>query len=397
MSSCPICTDEYSIRSPGKVQQCCSSVLCQDCLYSHIKSVLEEGVTGDGRKNLSCPFGCGEDVPDRTVRESFQTKHPNFPRLLIGRPLYNISSWLGIIHPMFRERAAIYFWRFSQSLAERNDLQLYEKWSLSMALSHKINHDTHSSMSDETDKKGEKEEMQDASHVYTHVIHCPRPDCECLWLTNVPYRKKKLAHERQYNKEKRHDEAPKSFTKSLILSCSAALFFKPIPPEKEESMMNENGYTTAHWMNPIDIDVFNIIKVEKKMHTGSRNVLHTGRSKSARDETNKDGRIVSCPTCHHQFCGLCSRPWSTLSNSSGIRVTHTGRLCSIYGQRASNDDDFLQAADAGDARFCPGCSMRTNRIDGCNHSKSGVGMLEQLFVVQFLQKSCIMSNWLNLI
>ncbi len=341
MVSCPICTEDYSASRPGKVQRCCGSNLCQNCLYSHIKSILEEGITGAGRQSLSCPFGCGQTVSDQIVRESFRAKNTSFLRLVVGLPIYNICLYLGCF------QTAIYFWRFSQAPSERNDLQLYEKWSLTTALSYRVEN-----------KSEENKVEMDANHVYVHVTHCPRPNCECLWLSHEPYRKKKLKHERQYNNKKRHDEAPASFSKSLMLSFSS-VFFKPLPPEKEEAMMNKNGFTTDHWMNPIDVDVFDLKRQKKR-----RSYMSLNR----RDENN-DGRLVTCPSCDYRFCGLCSRPWTTLSNSSGIRVTHNGKLCSIYGQRASDDDDFLQAADIGDAKFCPGCSMRTNRTDGCNHSK----------------------------
>jgi hypothetical protein len=44
--------------------------------------------------------------------------------------------------------------------------------------------------------------------------------------------------------------------------------------------------------------------------------------------------------------------------------------CKSYNKKsvsASDHNEFLNMADAGDARLCPGCSMRTNRTDGCNH------------------------------
>jgi hypothetical protein len=354
MTSCPICAEDYSIKSPGKVQSCCKTVLCQSCLYSHIKSILEEGITGEGRKKILCPFGCGVSLSDLATRESFQSQHWSFLRLLVGRSIYLALCCLSSVHPIFLEKAA-FWWRLAMSPAERQDLQLYERWSLSVALSSTSDQQ----LDDDGKKKKDNGIEMDANHLYTHVIHCPRPDCECLWLVNKKYRKRKLDNERSYNNRNRHDEAPKGFTKSLLLSCSSYLFFKPLPPEKEEAIMNKNGYTTAHWMKPIDIDPFNL-KSQKKGRF--HNALHTDQ-----EEGQKDGRLVCCPSCSHRFCGLCSRPWSTLSRSSGIRVSHTGKLCSIHGQRAMDDDDFLQAADAGDARLCPGCSMRTNRSDGCNH------------------------------
>ena len=397
-ATCPICAEDYSIGSPGKVLQCCSSILCQNCLYSHITSILEEGITGEGRKQLTCPFGCKDGtcrsgtidsnmISDKTVRETFRAKHQHpssLPRYIIGRFLYTLFSMMGRLHPtsmrICQDKITL-FWRFSQSLGERKDLELYAKWNLSVGLSHKIDNDDsgeNKNQNSNNHKTGAKSNIYhgSATHVYVHVMQCPRADCECLWLVHKPYREKKLAHERQYNAhkhQKRHDQAPKSYTmSSLMLNCSS-MFYKPIAPEKEEAMMNKYGYTTAHWMNPIDIDVFQLTLTGKGQSRSRTHGRHNDRlrllstSINAPRDQHHDGRMVVCPACDHEFCGLCARPWSALSNSSGVRVCHTGKLCSLYSKRASDDDGFLDAADAGDARLCPGCSMRTNRTDGCNH------------------------------
>jgi len=273
----------------------------------------------------------------------------------------------------------------AQSTGERQDLQLYERWSLGVALSSSAPVSASASAptldqgGTSTGSNGSKEMLLqdeassscnitvgDANHVYTHVLYCPRPNCECLWLVHEPYRKEKLANERSHNNQKRHDQAPKGFSKKLMLSYSS-FFFKPTHPEKEEAMMNKDGYTTIHWMNPIDIDVFDSKHLKKK----KKSKYATTMEKAAQD--GKDGRLVTCPGCRYQFCGLCARPWSTIAKRSGIRVTHNRQLCSIYGQRASDDDDFLTAAEVGDAKCCPGCSMRTNRTSGCNHMSCPCG------------------------
>lgn len=353
MNNCPICTEDFISKNPGKIQICCNAVICQNCLYSHIKSILEEGVTGDGRKNLVCPFGCGSSILDSTVRNCFRVKHLHIARFMIGRLLYHFVSCVGCINSSILDKAVL-FWKFAQSAGERQDLQLYERWSLSVALSSSAPTPTLGNGGKSTDSASSPDSNElDANHVYTHVLHCPRPNCECLWLVNEQYRKNKLDNERSHNNQKKHDQAPKGFGKKIMLSYSS-FFYKPIIPEKEEAMMNKHGYTTAHWMNPIDIDVFDSKHLQQKKKRGY-------------PVSAEDGRLVICPGCRHEFCGLCVRPWSTIAKKSGIRVTHRGRLCSIYGQRASDDDDFLTAAEAGDARCCPGCSMRTNRTFGCNH------------------------------
>lgn len=349
--SCLICAEDFSFKKPAKILKCCSKVLCQDCLYSHIKSILEEGITGDGRKELACPFGCGSTICDSQVREAFRMKHFDIFRYICGMSLYKLVSIFGILD------GASWCWDFAKSAGEKLDLQHYYRWSLGVALSSPVESDrkpveTHSS------EKGLCSEAtyneMDANHIYTKVIYCPQPDCECLWLVNSLYYKKKMGNERSHYNRKKHDEAPTGMKNKFMLSYNS-LFYKPIKAEKEEKIMNKNGYTTEHWLNPIDIDMFDEKHVSKMKQ---RIDLQSSRS---------DGRLVTCPSCRYQFCGLCSRPWTTISKYSGIRVCHEGQLCAKYGCKASGDVEFLAAAEAGDARCCPGCSLRTNRIDGCNH------------------------------
>jgi len=52
----------------------------KNCLYLHIKSILEEGAAGgSGRKELKCPYGFGSCISDATVQVCTHTKH--YPRL----------------------------------------------------------------------------------------------------------------------------------------------------------------------------------------------------------------------------------------------------------------------------------------------------------------------------
>lgn len=363
-SCCPICTEDFDLQSPGKILTCCGSVLCQNCLYSHIKSILGEGITGDGRRELSCPFGCGATISDLTVRACFQIKHIGLFRFFLGRSMFQICCFLGaVLHPFFLEKA-ILFWRFAQSLGERQDLNLYERWSLTVALSNESSFTNTSSKNDCNDKKQSSDKLlhketslpteADASQMYVHVLHCPRPNCECLWLVNKEFRRRKL-----------QNENPRELRKKILVSCSS-YFYKPILPEEEEAIMDQNGFTTEHWLNPIDVDVFNPQNFHKA--AGKKRSLYLEQSNDC-----KDGRLVTCPGCKHQFCGLCSRPWHTIGKSSGNRISHNRQQCSSYGQRASDDDEFLLSAEAGDARCCPGCSMRTNRTFGCNHMSCPCG------------------------
>ena len=191
--SCLICAEDFSLKKPAKILKCCSKIICQDCLYSHIKSILEEGITGDGRKELACPFGCGASVSDLQVRECFRMKHFDVFRYICGMLLYKLVSIFGLLN-----RAA-WCWDFAKSKGEKLDLQHYYRWSLGVALSSTVEPDSNPVESHPSEKGlcGETtcNEM-DASHVYTRVLYCPKPDCECLWLVNSLYYKKKMGNER---------------------------------------------------------------------------------------------------------------------------------------------------------------------------------------------------------
>eukprot|EP00560_Eucampia_antarctica_P003096 CAMPEP_0197836242 /NCGR_PEP_ID=MMETSP1437-20131217/28339_1 /TAXON_ID=49252 ORGANISM="Eucampia antarctica, Strain CCMP1452" /NCGR_SAMPLE_ID=MMETSP1437 /ASSEMBLY_ACC=CAM_ASM_001096 /LENGTH=153 /DNA_ID=CAMNT_0043442267 /DNA_START=803 /DNA_END=1261 /DNA_ORIENTATION=+ len=143
-------------------------------------------------------------------------------------------------------------------------------------------------------------------------------------------------------------------TQSLLQSASAWLFFSPTSAEKEEGIMNDSGkYTTEHWLSATDIHPFR--------HTQSSPANKTAAAAAA------DGRKVICPNCHFSFCGLCVRPWNTLRKNK--RSSHDNFPCAVYAQRSNSaeNDDFLITADSCGAKCCPGCSMRTNRTEGCNH------------------------------
>jgi len=369
-------------------------------------------VTGEGRKKLACPFGCGEDLSDTTVRNAISQYHWHWS-VSVWNTYYYVTlgplfyfCWYHYCrcrHPdLLEERMERVWFRLTKTLEEVRDLKLYERWSLTTALS-QLNQEEHGNDSDSAGddtnndndgnrsnkKKGKKNENSnaDANRVYTHVQHCPRPNCECLWLINTPYHHRKLENERTYNHKQRPEEAPKGFTKSLIMSASSWLFFKPLDAEVEEQIMDRNGFTTLHWMNANDIDIFRKARIAANgtgdsigTGTGNGNGIHTGgRIRSAiatmtQQDSNdsrgiaKDGRRVTCPGCEYHFCALCSRPWSTISKHNTARIVkHTGRLCAVYAKKVLDDDDYIDMADCGDARCCPGCSMRTNRTDGCNH------------------------------
>jgi hypothetical protein len=103
------------------------------------------------------------------------------------------------------------------------------------------------------------------------------------------------------------------------------------------------------------------------------NMGHGGRGLFALDgdETPRDGRRMVCAKCHVVFCGLCRQPWA-----NGRRKSHETLSCRGYRRilPSANDTEFSFIAAGFGARMCPGCSLRTSRISGCNHMSCPCGV-----------------------
>ena len=162
-SSCLFCTEDFSLTagSPHRAigVPCCGKQICQNCLYRHILSVIEEGVTGQGRTKLSCPMGCGIELTDKTVRTTIDREHPSS----FGWILWIwMLGWVGYFNSSADQ------WYRRHSRLARNDLDKYNTWSLTLAL-----------------------------RTIDGVQCCPAPDCGYQWITNPKYRKHKIIQEQQ--------------------------------------------------------------------------------------------------------------------------------------------------------------------------------------------------------
>mmetsp|Transcript_22041 Transcript_22041/g.25496 ORF Transcript_22041/g.25496 Transcript_22041/m.25496 type:complete len:528 (-) Transcript_22041:223-1806(-) len=471
--SCMLCIENYTPRwnpfrfftissSPSSHLEthlpCCNQSICCSCFYLHIKSIIEEGMTGQGRKSMMCPFGCGAEIHDIAIRTSFHVYHLNTPtitststninssitstdgnqnqrsriqkvaaiirlfftrfRIFLGKSLYyTVTSLSWIIYyntfmlcscccfknnnkdsnkdsntdsnnqnSIHSHRSRFNHWMnqynttklklrsiLIKTSSELQDLEMYFRWSLTIALSSLATSSTitttatlaataanNSSSGDYKtfdDISKDQQQNLDSNAMYIHVTRCPAPNCDCLWLTNKVFHDQKVQNEKKYNNNS---------TYKILKSATTFLFYKPVHPSEEEQIMDKNGYTTEHWLQPHDLQFLN----GKHTTTNHGETLNRRAVIDRSKDTNisQDGRVVSCPTCDLNFCALCAKPWYTLHKKSGRRISHTGMLCSAYNNKSISDDgDFLSAANMVDARLCPGCSMRTDRTDGCNH------------------------------
>ena len=471
-NSCPICIEDYTNTNGNSIgnnssngcfcspftglfsqqnsfkkvtlSSCCNRDLCHKCLYAHIKSVLEEGITLQGRTSLSCPFpDCNHTLTDEIVRKSFaqngndendandEDKFGHLKRraylvayhLLIGtldisilmnkfaRCLNDSIIYLffpflamdaqnqtqrqrqqGKLRKMY-DHVIFQKYRLNHSLLkctqkELDDLELYERWSLTIALNLNAHTDantndteTDSNTSSDSEYEHIDKDIGDANQMYTHVTRCPTPNCPCLWLTNRRYYNEKVQNEQKYSSKKKRRLSkikPRSSTTGKISKMLYKPFIKylytPLGPEREEGIMNENGYTIEHWLNHNDIDTFSTAfsTSSNTATTSTNHLLNRVALRNRRADTNidQDGRVSRCPLCKETFCNLCQQPWHSLHHKTGAFVSHTNQRCSDYQKASmstSERDELVTINNAIEARLCPGCGMRTNRTAGCNH------------------------------
>jgi hypothetical protein len=509
-------------------------------LYAHIKSVLQEGITLQGRTALSCPFydsvadsvavaadsvsssssSCQATIRDECIRACFQqnstatdtdrngneaTPHAaitttmatiattmaaitttmattaykyskrilsKFTYRLIIAPvttllLYAIQlyrcvfqtpsnwNWNYKYHPAqintmtYKFRDKLILWKHGlkhallvRGTTEEIDLELYERWSLTLALNLKNenenddndnesndneNNDNENNLVDDdssttcmTKKKKWKKKYSTTknknnsnnnnnnnsnnqnnnnqnnnsnnnqnssnssstttSQMYTHVTRCPTPNCPYLWLTSKPFYNEKLKNELKYTTSSSSNNGTSgagegaaalasstSSTSSIMQSAKTFFFYKTIHPNREQELLQQAGYTSEHWLHSTDVNLF-------ETNVYNNNVNHTNESITNRHKDPnicKDGRAAHCPLCQHTFCNLCLQPWYARHAKKWQQfLSHTNTTCNTHFQKSVSKDEQHELEtinNAIEARLCPGCGMRTNRIDGCNH------------------------------
>jgi hypothetical protein len=201
---CPICAETMS-ASLGR--PCCGQQLCQSCLYRHIISVFEEGITGSGRMQLLCPMGCARPLHDKEIRDCLSRQHSHAVWSVFGGLIMYLMQggiyFFGWNHYYYYYQDPLQTSRYYESWlywgrtrAERQDLRRYEQWSLAVALR---------TMVKESNKNGKEDEQI--------VQHCPAPDCDYAWLVaNPAYRRSKATSARR-QKDLSVDRSPQARAK----------------------------------------------------------------------------------------------------------------------------------------------------------------------------------------
>lgn len=290
-NECMICAEPMSLSFWATKRRmisrpCCGQVCCQSCLFRHIMSITEEGITNQGRSKILCPLGCGQSIQDSCIRECIQREYKQnvFQRIwgIFIMALVTFTGWFELQDPMRTSRYYLMWMRFMKTSAERAALRRYQQWNLAVGLR----------------QSGEE------------TMTCPAPDCGCTWIVASPrYRHQKRVHEQQ-----------RTF-----------LWYSPLKPEPNDNMWVLSEYVNLLIAPP--------------------------------EEETRDGRRAVCPKCHALFCGICRSPWNATR-----RKSHAGVTCKTHRKNfAGADSEYAFVGQLQNARTCPGCSLRTSRVDGCNH------------------------------
>jgi hypothetical protein len=415
--SCAICCEEQPFGAWWQRRKCCirkrsrenqesalasgDVLVCPSCLFNHVKSILNEnGGAGGGRASVQCPLGCGYAMTDVEIRSIIQREYFSFWKHFIVRDILQTEEFLSQtmlvlmgtllcicqtkyykqVQSSLHQRFFALRQHFTVTEEERQELRRYEMWSVRTAIATRSN------------EEKEREEL----------ICCPAPDCINMWFTSVPYRRYKQVNEEsssESSSEHHHahcgqparandDQAGGSFRQRMtqkLLSMAHHIMYKPPPSANEVDFMGgeEAKLNFLFWVDGYDLQ-------------GSR-MHHT---------PSKDGRKLICSMCSAEFCGLCRKPWmalkiprhlrgshsnqvsllaalgahSTGNNGGPQRTSHEGKSCEAFGAKAATREDEDEAdeyafiAAALQARYCPGCSMRTQRAEGCNHMTCPCGM-----------------------
>jgi len=311
---CQICADNMSKLNPdGKRRpqklSCCRNLICQTCLYRHLRSCFEEGMIGQGRNKLKCPMGCGSEISDQEVRSIIRRQNPlGIIQLLSNYILLLIFRWLGSLNrddTLKNARNYLMWCSANYSREAMIDIQRYHQWSLVVAVRNQP------------------------------VRYCPSPNCDYMWYTNENYRR----------------------LKTRLESKPTYLFYKP--PKRD------NKTTGTHkWVEPEFLDLSNYRTAYREIdNSDGRKMVcakclftfcglcqrpwgYEASRKSHRDISckkyerrnphDKDFTLVACLTnarscprcsmriqrsegCNHmicpcgkEFCYVCERTWSAL-------------------------------------------------------------------------------------
>jgi len=199
-------------------------------------------------------------------------------------------------------------------------------------------------------------------------IHCRAPDCPNLWLLSHRFRQHKLANEPRCSSSSNSEQpsSPKrSFTerykswRQSVVVATANLFYEPPKPEDELAFYEgSNPSELLFWVDSVD---------------PRGNFVAHKPSNDGQNTTHSIHWIAMKLMERKQSTSMVSSVLQSATTTMTKRISHEGKACETFllkTQTTANnkeEESYTFAAQAMQARCCPGCSMRTQRIAGCNH------------------------------
>jgi len=156
---CPTCIEPLT-QSNSIFQPCCRKTLCTTYLFSHIHSILSDFLERGGSTVFACPFACNSEFSDGQDRDSIKRKFTSQFLTVVGLIVFRIILCFGLVaekgywgrdgkkignfnlcwNTAAKKRTKYDWWMIlTKTFGERIELSLYERWSLTLALSRSAN------------------------------------------------------------------------------------------------------------------------------------------------------------------------------------------------------------------------------------------------------------------
>uniref|UniRef100_A0A7S2KR67 RBR-type E3 ubiquitin transferase n=1 Tax=Leptocylindrus danicus TaxID=163516 RepID=A0A7S2KR67_9STRA len=327
---CQICYTHKTESSSSIIQNtCCPTKICQDCRYKHVESIIKDRTSF---RPLHCPFGCNHELTERDVRFIIKRRH------------------------------TCQFWMITDTILKKIKKTTAFEWRLVLTSVLILCYGYYGFI----------------IRVVLYILFFPFTNgrlVPCSYITVILSR---WAWRRGYRsiwdfirpgRQAVENELELYEQWSIESAVRQMIHTNSSSRNRNRSSANNNAYDDA-----AEQVINDVVRCPAPNCTALWLIPHQYRRCKLKSEQSSlrlilgpgEDRRMSCDKCHASFCGLCQRPWDLLHNYK----SHSGRSCASYAKlcrQSGIDGEYTAAAFSVGARGCPGCTMRVQRSDGCNH------------------------------